>query len=173
MSQEEIALEALKPSPAGRHQPPSLAKEATWHLETMMAGIVPGDLMHEDQVYERYPGLFAERELREARKAGRIPWYDLRKGPHFTDDQIMEYLQSQERALWQANAKLDPTRESPAVSSNIKASGSPSSPTASIASIGTSRARGTHGDAQNGKPRNEGPRGRQAETHRGGAGNAA
>jgi hypothetical protein len=59
-----------------------------------MAEQNPSDLMHEDQVYERYPGLFADRELREARKVGAIAWYDLRKGPHYTDADIMDYLAS-------------------------------------------------------------------------------
>ena len=72
----------------------------------------PGDLMHEDRVYTKYPDLFADRELREARKAGEIRWFDLRKGPHYTDAQIMEYLESQERKLChQPNEKLDPARE--------------------------------------------------------------
>jgi len=55
-----------------------------------MDELTPKDLMYEDRVYEKYPGLFAERELREARKNGCIRWYDLRKGPHYTDSQIME-----------------------------------------------------------------------------------
>jgi hypothetical protein len=112
----------------------------------MTAEITPKDLMHEEQVYERYPGLFADRELREARKAGRIRWYDLRKGPHYTDAQIMEYLASQEKSIWQENAKLDPARESPAVSSNTKGSGLGSSRRlASITSIGMPAQDGSNG----------------------------
>jgi hypothetical protein len=111
-------------------------------MNTLEAATRPSDLMHEDQVYEKYPGLFAERELREARKAGRIRWYDLRKGPHYTEVQLMQYLDSQERALWQENQKLDPARESPVASSNTKASGfGGTRATASISSIGTTPSR--------------------------------
>lgn len=111
----------------------------------------PADLMHEDEVYQKYTGLFADRELREARKAGRIRWYDLRKGPHYSDAQIMEYLIKQERPICPKNAKLDPTRGSPAESSNTKASGSPFAATPThITSIGTNRARGAHAAEPNG-----------------------
>jgi hypothetical protein len=106
--------------------------------------ITPADLMHEDQVYEKYPNLFIKRELREARKAGVIRWFDLRSGPHYTDAQIMEYLTSQERSLCQENAKLDPARDAPIVSSNTKASGWDSNRghMATISSIGTTQPRG-------------------------------
>jgi hypothetical protein len=83
----------------------------------------PDDLMHEDEVYKKYPKLFADRELREARKAGLIRWYDLRKGPHYSDAQIMEYLDSQERTLCRLNAKLDQAKESPIVSSRSAPTG--------------------------------------------------
>jgi hypothetical protein len=50
------------------------------------------DLMHEDTVYEKWPGLFADKELREARKTRVIEWFALRKGPHYTEAQLAAYL---------------------------------------------------------------------------------
>jgi hypothetical protein len=97
--------------------------------------IRPADLMHEDQVYEKYPGLFADRELREARKSGLIRWYDLRKGPHYTDEQIMEYLNSQEQFRCKANEKLDPARDNPTVSSRSEPTDLAGRKGASISSI--------------------------------------
>lgn len=58
---------------------------------------MPEDLMHEDEVYKKYGHLFAERELREARKQRLIGWFDLRKGPHYTAEQVMEYLRTREQ----------------------------------------------------------------------------
>ncbi len=55
----------------------------------------PDDLMTEDQVYERYPKKFADRELREARQKGLIDFYDLRKGPHYSEEQLAAYLETQ------------------------------------------------------------------------------
>jgi hypothetical protein len=69
----------------------------------------PGDLMHEDRVYEKYRDLFADRELREARKTGLIRWYDLRKGPHYTEAQLMEYLRSKERGPCLPGGKVEET----------------------------------------------------------------
>lgn len=84
---------------------------------------VPDDLLREDQVYERYGHLLAERELREARKAGHIEWYDLRKGPHYTIQQVMRYLDRQKQPLCD-NQRLDPAREPPSVSSKSESTGS-------------------------------------------------
>jgi hypothetical protein len=83
------------------------------------------DLIHEDTVYERFPGVFATRELREARQAGLIQWYDLRKGPHYTEAQLMAYIQTKERKGCD-NGKLDPERESPPVSGRSENTGLPS-----------------------------------------------
>ncbi len=49
-------------------------------------------LIHENRVYERWPGLFADKELREARQHRLIEWFDLRKGPHYTEAQLSAYL---------------------------------------------------------------------------------
>lgn len=84
----------------------------------------PGDLMHEDTVYERYKHLLAERELREARKSGQIEWYDLRKGPHYTVPQLMRYFDRYKRQLQCENQKLDPARDVPTASSRSETSGS-------------------------------------------------
>lgn len=50
------------------------------------------DLMSETEVYKRFPNIFADKELREARQAGDIEWYNLRKGPHYSEDQLIAYL---------------------------------------------------------------------------------
>lgn len=50
------------------------------------------ELIHETQVYERWPRLFADKELREARKRRLIEWFDLRMGPHYTETQLAAYL---------------------------------------------------------------------------------
>ena len=50
------------------------------------------DLLNENEVMDRYGHLFADRELRQARKNQKIEWYDLRKGPFYTRDQLMDYL---------------------------------------------------------------------------------
>lgn len=55
----------------------------------------PDDLMNEDEVYTRYPKKFADRELREARQKGLIDFYDLRKGPHYSEEQLAAYLETQ------------------------------------------------------------------------------
>jgi hypothetical protein len=83
------------------------------------------ELIHEDAVYERFPGVFATRELREARQRGLIKWYDLRKGPHYTEAQLMAYVQTKERSGCD-NAKLDPEKKSPPVSGKSVPSGLPS-----------------------------------------------
>jgi hypothetical protein len=50
------------------------------------------DMMHEDEVYERHGRLLVPGELQEARAAGLIDFFNLRKGPHYTPAQIIAYL---------------------------------------------------------------------------------
>ncbi len=83
----------------------------------------PDDLLHEEQVYEKYKHLLADRELREARQRGEIEWYSLRKGPHYTIQQVMKYLDRHKRQACESG-KLDPAREAPNVSLKSEASGS-------------------------------------------------
>lgn len=92
---------------------------------------LPDALMHEDLVMERYGHLFADRELREARKARTIEWHDLRKGPHYTREQLSDYLRSKVKKKCGTNSPLDanrpPDSEAPAkhpASSNSAATGS-------------------------------------------------
>lgn len=85
--------------------------------------LTPDDMMHEREVMEKYGRLFAERELAEARREGTIEWHDLRKGPHYTNDQLMAYLQSKVKPLCQHNAPLDDKRQLPDAASG-KAKGS-------------------------------------------------
>jgi len=88
--------------------------------------------MHESEVYERYPKLFAHRELMEARRTGQIRWFDLRKGPHYSVEQLKEYLKSRERPLCKNNvlfAEEEQEDDNPAParsngSGNIKGIGS-------------------------------------------------
>ena len=55
------------------------------------------ELLSERELYDLYGKLFADKELREARKSRMIGWYDLRKGPHYTRDQLLDYLKLRER----------------------------------------------------------------------------
>jgi hypothetical protein len=97
-------------------------------------GTGPEDLMHENEVYEKYPNLFADRELREARQQGLIGWYDTRKGPQYTKAQLMGYLHTKERAPCR-NEKLNEARESPRASSKSATTGSSTKRTATITPI--------------------------------------
>lgn len=74
----------------------------------------PADLMHEKEVMKRYRHLFAERELLEARKRGEIRFFDLRKGPHYSNEQLVAYLASKERNTCQEeNKPIDPDKPAP------------------------------------------------------------
>lgn len=53
---------------------------------------LPDELMHEDEVYKKYPSLFADRELKEARRGGLIRWYATRKGAFYSTLQLKDYL---------------------------------------------------------------------------------
>jgi hypothetical protein len=50
------------------------------------------ELLHETKVYERWGHLLVDKELRQARQAKIIEWFDLRSGPHYTEAQVLEYL---------------------------------------------------------------------------------
>ena len=67
------------------------------------------ELLHEDAVYERFGNLFADRELREARKGGKIGFYQTRKGPFYSKVQLSDYLKSMERTPCE-NRQLEPER---------------------------------------------------------------
>ncbi len=56
------------------------------------------ELMHEDDVLLKWPGRFACDELAIARKKQEIGWFLLRKGPHYTEPQIVAYLNSKLKA---------------------------------------------------------------------------
>jgi hypothetical protein len=98
------------------------------------ASVTPGDLCSEKDVMDRFGHLLTERELREARQAGRIGYYDLRKGIFYTEPQVMAYLALSEKAPCR-NAKLDPEKEAPLASSRSEPTGSGRRPGASISSI--------------------------------------
>jgi hypothetical protein len=76
------------------------------------------ELMSETEVYKRFPSIFADKELREARQAGLIEWYNLRKGPHYSENQLIAYVQTKLRKLGQ-NRPLwpEPHTETPQPSS--------------------------------------------------------
>jgi hypothetical protein len=50
-------------------------------------------LIKEAEVYQRFPGVFADRELRQARHAGRIQFYRLRTGTFYTEEQLADYIE--------------------------------------------------------------------------------
>ncbi|MGE5510270.1 MAG: hypothetical protein ACM31O_03350 [Bacteroidota bacterium] len=99
-----------------------------------MTEIKLDDLMSEDEVMERWGKLLAARELREARQAGLIEWFDLRKGPHYTAAGVMAYLALKKVAPCR-NEKLDPAKESPTASGRSAATGSPAKKTARLSII--------------------------------------
>jgi len=83
------------------------------------------DLISEIEVYERYRNIFAAGELREARQRSEIEYYALRKGVHYTEEQLVEYLNKRVKRPWQ-NAPLRAVPESgnPPGSSSFETNGS-------------------------------------------------
>jgi hypothetical protein len=55
------------------------------------------DLMSESEVYEKYPHIFADKELREARQTGELEFYKLRKGIFYREDQLIAYLEQRKQ----------------------------------------------------------------------------
>lgn len=53
------------------------------------------DLISEAQAYERYGHLLAGKELREARQAGKLPHYPLRKGAFYLPTDLEKYIADQ------------------------------------------------------------------------------
>lgn len=51
------------------------------------------DLLTEDQICERWPQVFGKRLLRRARQAGEIEFYDLDRGPRYSEAQLVQYLE--------------------------------------------------------------------------------
>lgn len=51
------------------------------------------ELMTESEVYQRWSRLLADKELRQARQAGQIGFYPLRKGIFYHPTQVVEYLE--------------------------------------------------------------------------------
>lgn len=71
------------------------------------------DLMSETEVYKRFPSIFADKELREARQTGDIEWYNLRKGPHYSEDQLIAYLNKRLRKPCQNRPLAPESLEAP------------------------------------------------------------
>ena len=97
------------------------------------------DLISEAEVNEKYKNIFAAGELREARQRSEIEYYALRKGVHYTEDQLIQYLNKRVKRPWQ-NAPLRAVPESgnPPVYSSSGTSGSGEKPGPQIFSdIGT------------------------------------
>jgi hypothetical protein len=93
------------------------------------------DLLSEKDVYDRYGKLLADRELREARKNGEIGWFDLRKGPHYTAEQVMNYLKLKEQLPCQAPGSSAEASERLSASSKSVPTGSDTRPRATTSSI--------------------------------------
>lgn len=104
-----------------------------------MSTVSLDDLMHEKDVEQKYGKILADRELREARQAGLIGWYDLRKGPHYTTKQVMDYLALREKKPCKTepdvNKPLVPEPVKPSASSSSAATGSGRSPAAAPSPI--------------------------------------
>ncbi len=70
------------------------------------------ELISEKDVYERFPKVFADKELREARQSGQIEYYLLRMGPHYSEKQLIAYVVKRLRKPCQ-NRPLAPEETEP------------------------------------------------------------
>ncbi|SRR5579883_3420041 len=89
-------------------------------------------LIHENEVYKKWPGIFADKELREARQRRAIEWFDLRKGPHYTEAQLAAYLAQRIQRPCEKTALLDVESEPASSKSEINGSGRNKKPGLSI-----------------------------------------
>jgi hypothetical protein len=64
------------------------------------------ELMSENHVYKIWGHLLVDKELREARQNGLIEWFNLRKGPHYTELQIINYFLTRVRSACDVNKVL-------------------------------------------------------------------
>ena len=70
------------------------------------------DLIAESAVYERFPGMFIEGELREARKREEIAYYPRGRTIYYTEADLVAYVKAK-RVQPCRNEPLDPTRSVP------------------------------------------------------------
>jgi hypothetical protein len=82
------------------------------------------DLISEKDVYEKYRHIFADRELLEARKAGELEFYKLRMGIHYTESQLIAYLEKRKQKPCQNRPLAEPESESSNEPGSSKTSGS-------------------------------------------------
>lgn len=92
------------------------------------------DLISEKAVYERYGEIFAQHELREARNAGLLAHYHLRKGIFYTEGQLLAYIERRRQEPCE-NKLLVPEKDDPRASGNSKTSGSGASKKAALTII--------------------------------------
>lgn len=69
------------------------------------------ELMSERDVYDRFPKVFADKELREARQNGEIEYYMLRMGPYYSEKQLIAYLEKRLRKPCQSRPLAPETPE--------------------------------------------------------------
>jgi hypothetical protein len=55
--------------------------------------LIPSDLLSTKDVLTRWPDVFGEKGLRAARQRGEIEFYDLARGPRYTEAQLWAYLE--------------------------------------------------------------------------------
>lgn len=95
------------------------------------------DLMSEDEVYKEYRHIFADKELREARQAGELEYYKLRKGIFYTEEQLLAYLEQRKQQPCQRKPLNLVESGSNPESGNTKTNGS-AKKTARLTTIDTS-----------------------------------
>jgi hypothetical protein len=85
-------------------------------------------LMSEKEVYDKYPHIFADKELREARQRGELEFFALRKGVFYTEDQLLAYLNQRRQKPCANRPLLVQESDNPPASGNSKTNGSGAKP---------------------------------------------
>lgn len=65
------------------------------------------ELMSEAEVYEKWPRLFVDKELRNARQARLIEWFNMRSGIYYTEAQLVAYLERKLQKSCEQSEALD------------------------------------------------------------------
>ena len=85
------------------------------------------ELIPEDQVYDRFPGLFLDRELVTARKREEIAYYPRGRSIYYVEADLIAYIQSKKvKPACESNKPLDNNRDIPREFSRLDDTGSAS-----------------------------------------------